>query len=224
MEIHKPKPAHSWREFAIEIATIITGILLALGAEQAVEAHHWNKLVAEGRQALKQEVVTQAGNFTYRIVVHPCVELRLSEMEAILADLDAGRRVAPVADFGRAAGFPNEDNVWRALSASGVLTHLPPQELVAFSALYSRSADMTTWSLMGGQDWSMIKLAVGDPNRLTSADRSQIRVAINHVRALEGAWTSAGQIQIDRARKLGVQIAPPPDLSAAAECQPLKRG
>jgi hypothetical protein len=38
MEIHKPKAAHNVREFLIEIGTIVCGILIALGLEQAVEA------------------------------------------------------------------------------------------------------------------------------------------------------------------------------------------
>ena len=33
MEIHKPKAAHSVREFLIEIGTIVCGILIALGLE-----------------------------------------------------------------------------------------------------------------------------------------------------------------------------------------------
>ena len=40
MDIHKPKAAHSWREFLIEIGTIICGILIALALEQAVESVH----------------------------------------------------------------------------------------------------------------------------------------------------------------------------------------
>ena len=35
MEIHRPKAAHSVREFLIEIGTIVCGILIALGLEQA---------------------------------------------------------------------------------------------------------------------------------------------------------------------------------------------
>jgi hypothetical protein len=40
VDIHKPKAAHNGREFAIEIATIICGIVIALGLEQLVEALH----------------------------------------------------------------------------------------------------------------------------------------------------------------------------------------
>ena len=45
MDIHRPKAAHSIREFLIEIGTIICGILIALGLEQGIEWLHWNHTV-----------------------------------------------------------------------------------------------------------------------------------------------------------------------------------
>ena len=41
MDIHKPKPWHSFREFLKEYLIIVVGVLTALGAEQAVEWLHW---------------------------------------------------------------------------------------------------------------------------------------------------------------------------------------
>ena len=49
MEIHKPKPAHSVREFLIELLTIVAGILIAISLEQAVESLHWHEKVASAR-------------------------------------------------------------------------------------------------------------------------------------------------------------------------------
>jgi hypothetical protein len=40
MHVHKPKPVHGWRELALEIGTIICGIVIALGLEQVIEARH----------------------------------------------------------------------------------------------------------------------------------------------------------------------------------------
>ena len=225
MDIHKPKAAHSWREFAIEIGTIITGILIALALEQAVEAYHWRAEVREAHRALAGEVAGQARSYVYRIAVYPCVERRLAEIEAILSDVDHGQRVAPVADFGRPTGTGNLVDVWQALGASGVLSHFKPEELVAYSRMYSVSALFDSWSTMGGQDWSTIKLVVGDPNRLTPSDRSLVRVAINHTRALNNVWGAQARIQLDRAQKLGVPTPPAPaDLAQRPECLPMPRG
>ena len=40
MHFHLPKPLHGWREFAGEVGIIVIGVLIALGAEQMVEAVH----------------------------------------------------------------------------------------------------------------------------------------------------------------------------------------
>jgi len=37
MDIHKPKPVHSWREFLSEILVVVTGIAIALAGEQAIQ-------------------------------------------------------------------------------------------------------------------------------------------------------------------------------------------
>lgn len=46
MHIHKPKAAHSVREFLSEISVIVVGIAIALVGEQAVEAAHRNHEVS----------------------------------------------------------------------------------------------------------------------------------------------------------------------------------
>jgi hypothetical protein len=61
VEIHKPKAARSWREFLVEIGTIICGILIALGLEQAVEWSHWQNEIAETRETIRNELAGDLG-------------------------------------------------------------------------------------------------------------------------------------------------------------------
>ena len=56
MEIHKPKAAHSWREFLTEIGTITCGILIALGLEGVVERSHHRHAAREAKSNLVREV------------------------------------------------------------------------------------------------------------------------------------------------------------------------
>lgn len=44
MEIHKPKPWHTVREFLKEYAIIVLSVITALAAEQAVEWLNWQHL------------------------------------------------------------------------------------------------------------------------------------------------------------------------------------
>ena len=58
MDIHKPKPWHGSREFMKEIGTIVIGVLIALAAEQGVEAIHWSHKVDDAHVRLHRELRT----------------------------------------------------------------------------------------------------------------------------------------------------------------------
>jgi hypothetical protein len=56
LDVHPPHhAAHSWRDFFIHIATIVFGLLIAIGLEQSVELFHHRHEVSETREALRQE-------------------------------------------------------------------------------------------------------------------------------------------------------------------------
>ena len=55
MDIHKPEPWHTVREFLKEYVIIVVGVLTALGAEQAVEAVHTAQKAAEAEQLVREE-------------------------------------------------------------------------------------------------------------------------------------------------------------------------
>lgn len=56
LDVHPPHhPAHSWRDFFIHIATIVVGLLIAVGLEQAVEGIHHHRERVELEERLRQE-------------------------------------------------------------------------------------------------------------------------------------------------------------------------
>jgi hypothetical protein len=63
LDVHPPHhPTHTWKDFLIHIATIVVGLLIAIGLEQAVEAiHHASErreLIAELREEANGNVTT----------------------------------------------------------------------------------------------------------------------------------------------------------------------
>jgi len=56
MEIHKPHAAKTWKEFFIEQGMVITGILIALSLEQAVERAHERSRAAQARENIRTEI------------------------------------------------------------------------------------------------------------------------------------------------------------------------
>src|ERR1700752_92654 len=82
MDIHKPKPWHGWPEFVKEIGTIVIGVLIALGAEQAVEWLHRQHEVTETREGRRDEMVGNATSMKLNLEEAPCLLARLDRVAA----------------------------------------------------------------------------------------------------------------------------------------------
>ena len=150
MDIHLPKPLHGWREFAGEVGIIVLGVLIALGAQQIVEAIHWREEVRLTEEALTNEITLSLVNAAERKMVDQCLRARLahlitkarSEEERWSADpmqlgntKDALRMVAqapyrtPVRTW--------DESAWDSAKSSGILSHMPRERVAAFSDLYT---------------------------------------------------------------------------------------
>jgi hypothetical protein len=132
MEIHKPKAAHSWREFLIEIGTIVCGILIALGLEQTIEAVHWAEKVREAREAIHQELLQSTVFAEERINLERCRDAYLADLAAAVAASPSHWRPRPqtwcgtqhdAVFSGTERPWPTE--VWRSIVSEGTVSHFP---------------------------------------------------------------------------------------------------
>ena|SRR5580658_3556240 len=56
LDVHAPHEGiHTWKNFFVHIATIVIGLLIAVGLEQTVEYFHHRHQVAEVRESLRVE-------------------------------------------------------------------------------------------------------------------------------------------------------------------------
>ena len=59
LDVHPPHaPTHSWKDFFIHIATIVVGLLIAVGLEQVVEIIHHHHQLREAVETLRDEGIT----------------------------------------------------------------------------------------------------------------------------------------------------------------------
>jgi hypothetical protein len=88
MDIHKPKPWHGLREFGTELVTIVLGVLIALGAEQAVETVR----TAQQARALDVALVSGARSRLFsaeeRLALAPCLDARIAHLRDKLLKSD----------------------------------------------------------------------------------------------------------------------------------------
>ena len=204
MEIHKPKPVHSWREFVIELGVVVLGICIAISLEQFVEYLHWHNEVQVGRQALAEEIAATDSFYARRLLIAPCLERRLDEEASRIRDLAAGRKVAPQANGPGAPGNLLSDAEWQSERASQTLTHFPRAELALMSRFYAQMTDMREWLLEEERSWSALRVLDEDPDHLGPADLAQLRVNLNLERELEYLITLNARRQLATSTQLGI--------------------
>jgi hypothetical protein len=178
VDIHKPKAVHSWRELLKEIGIIVIGVVIALGAEQAVESIHWMRQVDVGEATLKGAFVQEVQNAASRDVQADCITRRLAFLSSVVQRSSQDGELPPMDAVGHPPYTPWTIGSWEALVASQTVSHLPRQKMIDYSII----AQMTTF-LSGLSDreeaqWTTLDTMVGPGRRLSDVEAENLRVAL----------------------------------------------
>ena len=176
MHFHLPKPMHGWREFVGEVGIIVIGVLIALGAEQLVEAARWREQVSAGREALRDDYINIIVNAREREGEDACIRRRLSDLTIVLND--GGGILPPLGTIGNPPGRIWYPVSWDSLVASNVSVHMPRNEMLAHAqiAVQARMAENTSQQEL--YDWAKLYSMVGKGRKLDGAESGQLRESI----------------------------------------------
>ena len=136
LDVHPPhQAAHTWKDFFIHIATIVIGLLIAVGLEQTVERLH----NAEVRKELQKELQGQShGNSSYIREDVRIAEGWFDWAQQQRQTLQAAKPSTPIVFNMRPADivlFP-DTGVWLAAKDNGRTALLTTEEQVWYSDLY----------------------------------------------------------------------------------------
>ena len=179
MEIHKPKATHSWREFAVEIGTIVCGILIALGLEQAVEAWHWHEAVGEEREALRDEIGHLRAAMSGRFELEPCYVNRLADVKEVIRRHDADEPLRIIGPLGRPLYPPTPHPLWDLAVADQSLAHMKLFEKRRFTDAYNWMPVYDGITADERAAWRQMQV-LNHVDKLTVADWSAVREAYEH--------------------------------------------
>ena len=182
MHVHLPKPLHGWREFAGEVGIIVIGVLIALGAEQVVEALHWRREVATERSSLLQEARDSRDGITLRKAQQPCVDRRLDDIHTLLERHRQGQPLSLVGKIGKPAWETSSRGTWQIALTGQALAHMPSSEKLTFSDLFGSYDD---WDREAGKEseiWSRFTV-LNYPDLMTDGDWNNVGDA--YARAVE---------------------------------------
>jgi hypothetical protein len=172
-----PKPLHGWRALAGEIAIIVVGVLIALSAEQFVEAITWRSHVSEARRDLRTELEEDLAAAQERIQFAPCVARRMDQMDDLIDKppthhwtLMPGHILVPIRVWSSAE--------WDSALATGAVAHMRSDDRARYAQLYSLVAGIN--SILGNEFTSVSELHLierGGPLSEASEDRLRADVA-----------------------------------------------
>jgi hypothetical protein len=141
MEIHKPKPVHSWREFLTEIGVVVIGVAIALAGEQTVEALHNHSSAADARASVREEIARNLSNMNYREATETCMTTRLDEVQGLISDSAAGRLSPEALWIGHPIAPSPVDGKYKMATQSGAASLFNGEEQAAYAELYGQFAE-----------------------------------------------------------------------------------
>jgi hypothetical protein len=138
LEVHPSQSAiHTWRDFVIHIATIVIGLLIAIGLEQSVEYLHHRHQLEGARRELSKEIDDNQRTIQMNIESSRKSSLALDANIALLrAQRSSNTPVAMKLDY---TWDPNDtqDGAWQAAKQSGSLSLMPHDELRRYARVYA---------------------------------------------------------------------------------------
>ena len=183
MHVHLPKPLHGWRAFVGEVGIIVLGVLIALGAEQVVEALHWRAEMNGERQALYSEASENIGSVRWRQRLQPCIDARLGQLHAIFHAHALGRTIELQRPVGRPVTSFMSNTAWQVALSSQAVSHMSLDQKLAFARAFS-SYENLDQALLREQD-AWLKLGVlDDPSLLSDGDWPALRQAYSEAATL----------------------------------------
>lgn len=202
MDIHKPKAAHSLGEFAVEIGTIICGILIALSLEQAVEWAHNRQELAEARDAITQELSFDLTTLQTAAEQNACVDARLDLLEA-WADGKARVNSAHLAAIDNRPLLRNlRATAWDITKSGAVAAHMSVKDRMAYAEVYENLANQKEINNAERAAWLAFGRYAGK-DKLTRDEARRLKEDIGTTRAnVSGYRFNAPGLQ-DRLIRLG---------------------
>jgi hypothetical protein len=143
LDVH---PAHhaanTWRDFFIHIATIVIGLLIAVGLEQTVEYIHHRRLVAETREALRVEEEQNRRRFALEtkwfIHITPRMQTNIQVLLYLRDHPHAPASTWPGRFYWGVSEVPYVEAAWNTAQQDGAIQHMPPDEVQRHTEIYTR--------------------------------------------------------------------------------------
>jgi hypothetical protein len=206
LDVHAPHEAvDTWKGFFIHIATIVIGLLIAIGLEQTVEVLHHRHQVVEAREAFRLELDQNRRAYADRIsefhrqtaaLLNNIIVLRYVQQHS-----DARQESLPGILVWHAVRGDFTESAWKTAQQSSVTALMPQDEVRRYTLTYDRieqvakSFDVIWPAIVQARLYSIFD---SDPTHLTPAQLAEEITYTKNVLVQHFA-AAAALVQLNRA-------------------------
>jgi hypothetical protein len=208
MHLHLPKPLHGWRELVGEVGIIVLGVLIALAAEQAVEALHWRHVLGDYRAALHEEIAHNIATYSYRMQQDRCADARVTELQRWVESWRIGHPLRIHGLIGIPQSLMVFNGVWGSRNEE-IASRMPLAEQLAYSKLYDRFSANEAHRLAERSVWLALASYEG-ATELTHDDLIRLQGLINEARYRQRSFDVNAVRYTADARALNIRGEPDP--------------
>jgi hypothetical protein len=183
MDIHKPKPMHGLREFLSEIGVVVLGVLIALGAEQGVDALHWQHKIHQAVEAMRLELRDDDGPQGFvRIAVEPCFSAQLDGIQAAVESGKGRQEIGRLAAAYRPPFRTWDSDAWKSVISSDFGAHVSAEQMSDWSKPYRTLGDLAAVNAQERGDLMSLRPTRAASGHLTPPQEEVVLAAIQRLR------------------------------------------
>lgn len=213
-------PPGGWHGFAWELTIVVLGVLIALVIGQTAQAWQDGSNSAEARLNIRAEIGEMLGAMNRRAATRDCIERRLEEIGALLAEAAQGRPFAAPGWIGRPQVWTMSHARFDAAAQAGRASLLTSDEQGDYAGLYASFAVIDRTQQEEQLAWAQLRGLEAMPT-LSPADLVAMRSALQQAQLYAWRIRIASMQAAERAAELG--ITPSDDRRAGSRsiCLPI---
>jgi len=212
----KFKPPHGWNAVTWELAIVTLGVVIALGAQQIVEAMRDRRTASETRAEVTDELNSNLMILRLRQAAEPCIKGRLNELRAMVTQWETTGSFVTPNWVSQAPMFLVDLSRYDAAQSAGRLALLSSDEQYRMGAIVARLRKFDSWQTAERVPWGRLRALQFGAAALSKNDQSDIRSALQDASTLDYMANANPAEALPMARKFGFR----PDASGFRETAP----
>jgi hypothetical protein len=163
MKIWQQPLSERQRKFTQDVGSVVLGVLIALGIGEVADAIRWDVRANKSERAMRSELGRNGGVFEERQQVQVCLDRRLKELMAVIAEARRSGTLPNLGEIGRPPIRPIEEAAWNVTSGSETLLHLETDRRTALTGIYAQLSGYSDRVLQEQEMWATLKILENSP-------------------------------------------------------------